>query len=177
MEKFNWKEFLKTHVNDEPGGAENYEASKESIEQLGVPLLWNSVVRHTISVGFALALFLVKLNETHPIDTPLFGAIGSMVSLVSLAICWAFGGILWTFTGCKTVYIWAEKLMPFAVEPYRSAGGCIGFFIILAIAWKRLAKTERLRYPHVNLLKWFFRVASYASWGIVICFSVIKLIK
>ena len=134
-----------------------------------------SVKRAVMALGFGLGFLAIASEDCWVTESPLFMVLGSIVCLLFLALSWVAGGIWWLVTGSKKVCIWAKGLLPFGVQPYRSASGISILFFVLAIgiAWllrilNRMPSFERHRRAFFPWLRFVFWLATVFVWFLAI---------
>jgi len=170
MTRFQWNKLLRqVEKNEEDEGL------REIRHAIELQLLWSSVKRNTVLLGFALTFLTLQFRDVWVRNSPLFVSVGAFVCLVSLISCYLAGALFWLITGSKAVCVWAQAMLPFAFEPYRSASGIAGFFIILAFFWNYMANKQSLGHVPLFLLHNFLRFSCICIWLLAVFMLIVRL--
>jgi hypothetical protein len=109
--------------------------AKENVDEQVLEL---SIQLALIALGLGFACLAIALGDSWVKNSPLLNVIGAVVCLLFLILCWITGGLLWLITSSKAVCIWAGKLLPYCIQPYRSASAIVTIFIVVALFFPQL---------------------------------------
>jgi len=163
MSEFRWEDILPRTA----GNREDHTLEK-TVESARMRVIWDSVRRAMVLMGIGYACIAIQYGESWVNNSPLFRTVGAAVSLVSLLFCMFCGGVVWIINNSRDVIHWSIGMLPFGIQPFRSALGIVGVFTLLAIYMNRLPLIKRLSLAQLRILRHLIWVTVDVLWIFVI---------
>lgn len=93
-----------------------------------------------IVLGFGLGFLVLVVDSSWVTNSPLLNVAGGILCFLFLTACFFTGILWWLVTGSGVLIEWAGDMLPFGVQPYRSALCMPLVFIAIAIFLGRLCE-------------------------------------
>ena len=160
MGQFNWRSLLDAAEGTGQGTRRPGRGLSERERSARLERLRSEMECQLAVLGLALACLAMRFDDSWVTASPVFSVLGASASCLLLAAFWLVGGLLWLFTRNTSLCARAADLLPFGLQPGRSALGVLAFFLILAALWRHLPVVRSLGFED---LLWHHQVLGGVS--------------
>ena len=130
-----------------------------------------------VAASGAAGQWAFYLGESWMTRSPIFNAVGSLISLLGLLACWITGGLWWLVTANAAVCRWAGQLLPFGVQPFRSIIGILVLMVALAVAVRRFLPGSGLETRTLRTLRRLTWGAVCLMWIVALLAQLVTLVR